>query len=717
MTAEQLPQPEIESQQAFTEFVFKLSSQCNMQPPTVETASLKQLPLLAQGVSVGCDQCYEYAGTDAWKEQPLFMSPEVILKASERIAEHAEANAIRDIRIIAHGGEPLMYNARQLDSFATTVRQTIRSDYRNVHLSIQTNGLLLTEQKLWVLQKHGFSVGLSLDGNKVANDRHRRDKLGRSTYDRVARAARMLSESSINWGFIMVIDTLNDPEACLEAAAAFKPQSIKLHPQHANWSSPPVSKPNALSLGEWQSRIFARYLDWNRFHPDEQAAPFTMPLIDDYIDSFLGAQPTDERVANRYPHELFFLPNGNMQRLDTLKTTEAGAHQMRFNVFEHSLNEVASTDPGFIARRMGDAALAKECLSCELLEQCGGDYYPLRFKQTIPLDEKSTADDFAEAFRNPSIYCDDQKQYLGRIAAFVNGQKRALAELPVDIHDVWYGWRHYHDKGKSDSEYNKGTFGSHDTLPPSQNVSYYMGAFDVAAGLMRVFDPIVKHPDPHQPPEISYDTRTQLWWAIHDKKYAGLGALLALEKIVEQDFVDDTLYFQPGPLSRGPTGAFRTAEDLCTDKTDAVMHALFNPGQHALRDVNYKYARLGDNWLVTKNAIEAHARYIDLPSTSFVTPLLFLSVYDEQLHKGQLTSEAQALVAEKLPCITPVSVTLRDMPHNVLVIDAPGGTASDTINAFNEAAMLLTRYDPEHVSKLLADQDLAVNLTPITKHW
>jgi sulfatase maturation enzyme AslB (radical SAM superfamily) len=43
------------------------------------------------------------------------MSDEVVLQSARRIAEHAGKHAFADVRIIRHGGEPLLDSATQLD--------------------------------------------------------------------------------------------------------------------------------------------------------------------------------------------------------------------------------------------------------------------------------------------------------------------------------------------------------------------------------------------------------------------------------------------------------------------------------------------------------------------------------------------------------------------------------------------------------------------------
>ncbi len=47
--------------------------------------------------------------------------------------------------------------------------------------SIQTNEYRLSDDMLSVLKENGFLVGLSLDGNRVCHDAHRRDTAGCET--------------------------------------------------------------------------------------------------------------------------------------------------------------------------------------------------------------------------------------------------------------------------------------------------------------------------------------------------------------------------------------------------------------------------------------------------------------------------------------------------------------------------------------------------------
>ena len=336
---------------------------------------------------------------------------DVAEQGARRIGEHAIAHNLRDVRIIKHGGEPLLGSAEDLDEFSGKVRGVITavSPDLAVHLGIQTNGTQLNEEKRDILERYGYQVGLSLDGNREANDRHRRDRRGESTYDRAVHAAELLRDSNITWGILCVIDTDNDPITTVESLASHEPGSISLLLPHANHSVPP--EPGAMSYADWQITAF----DWYYDQPEESR--IAMPIFDAYVDVLLGGRSMHESVANRTIQELFILANGYYQRVDTLKSTEPGAVATGMNIFEHSLDDVARNDPGIRARRLGRAGLAQECLECPLLVPCGGGYYPHRFKpEQRPIRSTDSPEVYAAAFRHPTVYCEDQLKLLPHIA-------------------------------------------------------------------------------------------------------------------------------------------------------------------------------------------------------------------------------------------------------------------------------------------------------------
>ena len=93
-----------------------------------------------------------------------------------------------------------------------------------------------------------MKVGISIDGYRAANDRHRRYADGRSSYDQVIRAIGLLRTPRFRHlyaGLLCTIDVANDPLAVYESLLELDPPRIDFLLPHATWDSPPARPPGA----------------------------------------------------------------------------------------------------------------------------------------------------------------------------------------------------------------------------------------------------------------------------------------------------------------------------------------------------------------------------------------------------------------------------------------------------------------------------------------
>ena len=82
---------------------------------------------------------------------------------------------------------------------------------------------------------------MSLDGDRTSNDRHRRYACaGRSSYDEVDRALRLLAERPDSYaGVLCVVDLAADPRQTYETLVSYRPPMVDFLLPHANWEAPP----------------------------------------------------------------------------------------------------------------------------------------------------------------------------------------------------------------------------------------------------------------------------------------------------------------------------------------------------------------------------------------------------------------------------------------------------------------------------------------------
>ncbi len=346
---------------------------------------------------LACDHCYVYAGPDqSWRSKPKTISLGTARQAARRITDHARTHQLGDVHIVLHGGEPLLLGHDGLSKIIRTLRSLIDPVTR-LDLRIHTNGVLLDEGLCALFANNGVQVGVSLDGDRAANDRHRRFLNGQSSFFHVQRALALLRKPEyrrVYAGILCTIDVANDPIAVYEALLAAEPPRVDFLLPHATWDHPPHRPPGQPQVyAEWLGRIHSRWVADNR------------PLPIRFFDSLLAAwegRPSGNEAAGLDPVDLLVIEtDGSWEQTDSLKTAFENAPATGFDIFSHSVDEAAA-HPAVASRQAGIAALSQTCRDCELVQACGGGLYTHRYKA-------------GNGFDNPSVYCADLKELIPRI--------------------------------------------------------------------------------------------------------------------------------------------------------------------------------------------------------------------------------------------------------------------------------------------------------------
>ena len=124
--------------------------------------------------------------------------------------------------------------------------------------------------------------------------------------------------------------------------------------------------------------------------------------IFDSILSLLCGGPTYTEAIGLAPVALVAVEtNGELEGVDSLKSTFEGATQLGYNVFEHDFDTVAR-HPAVQQRQIGLEALCQTCRDCPVVEVCGGGYLPHRYSPE-------------NGFANPSVYSADLKKLIRHI--------------------------------------------------------------------------------------------------------------------------------------------------------------------------------------------------------------------------------------------------------------------------------------------------------------
>src|SRR5260370_10315298 len=179
------------------------------------TISVSQYVLkVCSRCALACDHCYVYEHADqSWRPKPKTIAAATVRQAERSIGEHAEIHRLDWVHVVLHGGEPLLLGHDRMRGVLSTLRALIDPVTR-LDVRIHTNGVLLDENLCALFADYGVQVGVSLDGDRAANDRHRRFFNGQSSYPQVRRALSLLRKPEYRHmyaGILCTIDVENDP--------------------------------------------------------------------------------------------------------------------------------------------------------------------------------------------------------------------------------------------------------------------------------------------------------------------------------------------------------------------------------------------------------------------------------------------------------------------------------------------------------------------------
>jgi uncharacterized protein len=358
----------------FREFIVKVHSRCDL----------------------SCDYCYVYEMADqSWRSQPRAMSSQTAKLTARRIAEHARAHDLSDITLILHGGEPLLAGRDLISLLVTATRATVGPRTR-VHVTVQTNGVGLNEPYLRLFNDLDVRVGVSVDGDASAHDRHRRFASGRGSFRAVTTGlARLQRFPHLYGGLLCTVDLGNDPVRTYEALAGFDPPRIDFLLPHGTWDRPPPGRlpdPARTPYADWLIAVF------DHWYPKPQTG---VRLFEEITQLLLGGASDSEVVGLAPARMVVIETDGSIEQGDSLKAAFDGAPMTGLHLDRDPL-DAALLLPQVAARQIGYRALSQQCRACPIQSVCGGGLYAHRYRE-------------GTGFANPSVYCPDLMALIGHI--------------------------------------------------------------------------------------------------------------------------------------------------------------------------------------------------------------------------------------------------------------------------------------------------------------
>ncbi|MGV3613424.1 MAG: cyclophane-forming radical SAM/SPASM peptide maturase YhhB [Fluviicola sp.] len=363
---------------------------------------------VASRCNINCTYCYVYnMGDDNWSKLSKFLSNETIEGICVSLNE-IKQNQTQPFSIVLHGGEPFLLGKIRLVALLEKIRKVLPESYP---ISIQTNGVLISDELLDICSFYKVTVAISIDGPKQIHDRYRVSHSGKGTFDEVMKGLTILrnhrDSEFLNIGLLAVIDPDSDPNEVYTFFKSIDASSLDFLYKDGNLDNLPVGKSSldSTEYGRWMLDLLEIYLD--------DPNPISIRVLDDIMKVVLGGIVSKEGLGVTDYGILIIDTDGTVMKNDTLKSSFNGADKFLkpINIANDQIIEFLKTKE-FTDYRKLQKPTNEKCLNCELLSICGGGMILHRYSKY-------------NGYNNPSVYCSDQK-------LLIEGIKKTLSKFLIN---------------------------------------------------------------------------------------------------------------------------------------------------------------------------------------------------------------------------------------------------------------------------------------------
>ncbi len=364
----------------------------------IDTVLLK----VASRCNLDCSYCYVYhMGDESWRTLPKRMSADTQALVAAELGALMRSQG-RPFSIVLHGGEPLLLGRHCLETLFTALRGALGE---SCGISIQTNGVLISDALLNLCAQHDVTLSVSLDGPQPVHDSFRVDIRQRPTHAKVVAGLQRLQShpaaERLFSGVLCVVDPTSDPEAVYDYFKDLAVPSVDFLYRDGNHSALPFGKAAIESheYGAWMCRILDRYV--------ADPAPFRSRLLDDMMRLLLGGAGVKEGIGLTDYGILVIDTDGAVKKNDTLKSSPLGdGFDATWALGQSALADIAASLE-FRAYHLAQRPSSLVCQTCALLRVCGGGMVTHRFKD-------------GSGYDNPTVFCADQKLLIARMETLLS---------------------------------------------------------------------------------------------------------------------------------------------------------------------------------------------------------------------------------------------------------------------------------------------------------
>jgi uncharacterized protein len=319
--------------------------------------------------NLNCEYCFFLKKVKLYPGSSFRMSDAVM---ESYIRQTIEAHRVPSVTLAWQGGEPTLMG---LDFFKLSieVQKKYLTPGKVIENTLQTNGTLIDEAWCMFLRENRFLVGLSLDGPRQMHDAYRHDKKGKSVFDKVLRAARLMQEYQVEFNILCTVNAFNSRYA-LEVYRFFRDELQARYIQFI-----PIVELEDDSDQKGDARITDRSVR------PEQYGRFLNRIFDEWVQRDVGkmfVQLFDAVLASwlrGYSSLCIFRPqcgdgvalehNGDLYSCDHFVEPD----HLLGNILETPLLHLVTSDRQKQFGQSKSATLPRYCKECEFLFTCHGE--------------------------------------------------------------------------------------------------------------------------------------------------------------------------------------------------------------------------------------------------------------------------------------------------------------------------------------------------------
>lgn len=323
--------------------------------------------------NLACEYCYYLDKSQYYPGSTLRMDDATLTRVT---AAYLQSHPGPEVTFGWQGGEPLLMG-REFYQRALELQQQYRQPGQQITNAMQTNGTLIDEQWADFFAENNFLIGISIDGPAALHDRHRKDRAGQGSQQRVLQGLQHLQQRKVEYNALVTVNRTNAEEPLLVYRylrelgieyLQFIPIVERIAPDSrkvSNWTTRPQP------FGDFLCRIFD---EWAR----NDVGKIFVQIFESALSVWMGGPPTICVFSATCGRAAVVEHSGELFACDHFVYPEH-----RRGIIENAESLTAMMDsPEQQAFGLEKANLPNECLSCPVRRFCWGDCPKHRLRKT-----------------------------------------------------------------------------------------------------------------------------------------------------------------------------------------------------------------------------------------------------------------------------------------------------------------------------------------------